>query len=561
MRKYNIIVIGIIAVIFFSLYACNEDKGNNSFEFREVNDVDIKGLSRVNGKDTVFQTEVGKTLNLEPVLTFKLGENKGKHTFAWYWLDNGSDTGYELISNERNLSLTMKGIYSKVQTYKMLYEVTDVDTGVRYRRIFYLQVLSRLTTGYIALCEKDNGFDIDMLALYKDTLTQYNEVLDMMASTLPRKGEKPLRVFTYYDYYSPSVYNTDGSKYTVLIQTDKTANKIKSGDFSYDPSYNIKTFVQPGAGDFQGELNPGRLTPLLTATTTGLDTRLYMYYNGNMYMYNNYRSLYLFARPLNKIRNVDNSTFKTKPYIAGSLLNGAVLFNDDKKCFVYNALTSNMTSWTTTSENQLSVIELKDDAQGIENSLFSFVNNIEELLYMDTYNSHLGFAIIKDRVLGKYRLIEFKTEVNIVSKKFGATIDNNALIESIKFFARHPILPYLYMATDDKIYRMLVDVNGVNSVKDITNTCLTSGYKVSTFKFISYSGGGLNFSDHLTIGSYDPNGTVGANGKLEFYNCQPGTGELTLRNQPDDKPTAGGYQIPMSFTGIGKPVDVAWKAK
>jgi len=559
MKTYYITIIGIIIIFFLCLHSCNDDKGNNDFEFHSINDVTINGLKKVNGEDTTFVAELGSTFGLTPTLEFKLGEKKSNFTYKWFKIENAESAkeGYELVSEEKSLSLPVEGTFSTLKTYKMLYRVTNEDTGIHYQKSFFIQVISRINAGYIALCEKENGFDIDMISLYKDTLTLYTEILDMMNSDLPRKGEKPMNIITYGDTYAPTVYERDGTNYTIIIKTDRATNKIKSGNFGYKPDYNIVSSIQPYSADFPGEVNPEKIIPFMN-NTAGSQTRLYMYNNNNIYMYNTYGSLYLFSRAINKIRYIDNSRCNVAPYVAGSFARGVMLFDEDNKRFLYNAL-SNSASGFYNSEPVLSVIELKDDSSGPENSYFSFNENIEKLLYMDTYAYGNGFAIIKDSSLGKYRLIQFTTDNNKVSKTFGGTFENSALIESIKFFARNPAQPYLYMATEDKVYRMLIDPSTMNSIEDITKTCLTSGYKISTFKYLSH--GANNFQNYLTIGSYNPSGEIGKNGKLEFYNSESGSGQLKLRKQPDEKPTANGYQIDMSFIGIGKPVDVAYKLK
>jgi hypothetical protein len=198
-----------------------------------------------------------------------------------------------------------------------------------------------------------------------------------------------------------------------------------------------------------------------------------------------------------------------------------------------------------------------------EAHFFSWNNDIADLLYMDTYQLDRGFGIIKEESSGKYRLIQFLMNSNTDTQKtFAATFDNNAFVESVTHWAMHSSGLYLYMVTNEnKLYRLLVDVNLMNSsIENITEQVLQPNHTLSTIKFISSSGGGLNFQNFLTVGSYNQSGTAGENGRLEIFDFISGSGDLELRMHEEPTNVAGEFKlIPLSFTGFGKPVDVAYR--
>jgi hypothetical protein len=289
-----------------------------------------------------------------------------------------------------------------------------------------------------------------------------------------------------------------------------------------------------------------------------------MYYNNNMYLYSVHHSLHLFGTPINRNRDNNNAPFKPSPFVAGNPFRASVLFDEDNKRFmIHRGLASAMTE---ASNLSLTVTPLVDDPDPGHptNALFSWRNNIESLLYMGNYADAQGFAIYKDSELDRYRLIKFDYSAgnHEVKKLSGSVFVDNTLVESIKYFAMYPGNrnldwlnggAYLYMATDDKVYR----VNPNMSIDDITVSVLQPGYKISVLKFVGQTSTGQWHQPELTVGSYDPNGKVGENGRLEIYRVDAGiggTGNLIIMGR-----SLAESNNEMRIVNIGKPVDVGYR--
>jgi hypothetical protein len=440
----------------------------------------------------------------------------------------------------------------------MLFRVTDLNTDIAYQQTFNVNVQTRMGQGWLALTEREDGFNIDMLNLYRDTITVYRDLLDLVGSTLPRTGETPMSIFSFQNFSSRTPLFRDNRNISIMVHTDRELSILSADDYSYDPDVNLTQFTVRSAPDFQNGFKPTKLIPMVQ---THNRSRMYAYFNESFYIYN-IAPMFSFWRPVNRIRGGDGTILKVAPYIAGSNQNGVLLFDTDNKRFIYHAAPSAMdiVSGVPDSETLLTSLVISDTPD----AHFSFNNDIESLVFMETYAANFGFAIIKDASLGKYRLFEFNTVLNRANTRFAGTFDDNAFIESIKFFARTPdnANAYLYMATEDKVYRILVNTATMNTIEDITPSVLRPGYKISTFRFLPSNGGGTAMENYLTIGSYNPSGQVGENGLIEMYNFEAGTGNLIIRKQPNNEPSADGYQIEMRFPGagdppIGKPIDIS----
>ena len=563
MKKYKISAIGIAIVMLLGILSCERDLSSGNFEIPTINDITIEYFICGNGHEGVeFEVALGSHFTLKPRLTFELGEASSTYIYAWYEINpNPVETGASrLISQERTLSLLIDAEFSDTsRPYRMMFRITDQHTSVTYSRIFTMQVRNPLQIGWYALTERANGFEIDVVALFMGELRQQNNVLDFLGSELPRTdGQIPKNLLMFPNMSAPTITNRDMTNYTIMIQTDVATNMVRSADFSFDPSFDISAFVLLNHPYIRPGFNPNRLIPMLSTATAGSATRLYMHYNDNFYIFNRQGPVIPFWEPINRMRGVANSRFNVAPFIAGNLGQGVVLFDMDNNRFVRHLIPF-MFFVTTPSHEFLTSVPLTD----LPTAHFSFNHNIERLLYMTTYHLHLGFAIVKDSSLGSYRVLRFQVNATSAVTLAPVTFESsdNALIESFEHFAMHFEGTFLYMATADRLFRANLAAPPPTTLADITDQLnLPAGYRIATLDFLSTNGGGNSFQPFLTVGSYNPNGVVGENGRLDMFDIDTGigaTGDLTLRihTQPDDE------ELPMTFTGIGRPVSVAYRGR
>jgi hypothetical protein len=578
-KKFNITVIGMAVAILFGLTSCAKELDSSNFPINPVNDITIIGF--VADVDTIresqpydfkptFTGELGTVFTLKPILEFSQGETSSTYTYEWFVLTYESNppgaitaapgAGTFIVSDERILSLPLEGRLSNTGSrYNLLFRITDNNTGLISQRRFWLNVRDRLQLGYWILHQRENDFDINVLAEWDNVLLPANNLLDMRASELPREGETAKALYLFENVQAPHPSESDGSRYSVVIQTDKATNSVRSRDFSWESAFNISAFAQATNTVLPQGFNPEALYPAFPSATGG---RLYMYYDGDWFLLAVGMVSIRFGQPINRIRNsavqlFTEPPFKTAPFIFAQLQRGALLFDNDNRRFVRHVGNQNLSSGSHSSVFMYT-IPLTDGTTEAD-ELFSWHNDIESLLYMSNFTSTSGFGILKDSRLSRYRYIQFDTpQANAFSKTAGKVFNNNAFIESVKFFARHPDLPFLYVVTqDNKVWRTSVaDGTDINAFVDVTNELrLPAGHNISVFRFITDGRG--NYRGDLTVGSYDPSGTPGANGRVAFFDVNSGSGAFTVRTYNHIEGVGDNAQ--MIFTGMGRPVDVGRK--
>ena len=574
----KLIVTGWIVAMFFGLVSCTKEIDSRDFPINPVNDIRILGFSRDGataihgGGSPEFSGEIGTVLMLEPHLSFLLGEESSTYLYEWFVINDERlprpdvrETPADVfrVGTERILSLPLEGFFSNTtRVYQMLFRITDKNTGLAFQHRFRIRVSDRYQRGWMILNERQNDFDITMLAEWEGAIFVRHNLLDVRGSTLPRAGEtaKALYVFQNTQAPHPTLFEPPRTEVSLIIRTDKATNSIHSDNFGWRPEWNISAFAQAtNAPLLTPGFNPTVLTPLV-GTATAL--RIFMHYNDSWFLYAVGNPPNRFGQPINRVRDINaplfsEPTFSSPPFIAGTLVSGTVLFDDDNKRFMRNPGTQGL-SFTAPSSAFLYSIPLVD-GDTPQDEFFSWHNNIASLHYMTRFNQHGIFAIIKDSYLNRYRFIQFRfAAANTVEKSRGATFNDNAFIESITFFAKHPTLPFFYVVTNNnRVWKTTTaDGTDINAFVDITDDVLQPGYNVSTFRFVSNWQG--HFREFLTIGSYDPNGTPGENGRVEFYNVHTGSGALSIRTHSYIEGV--GEDAEMRFTGFGRPIDVGHKA-
>jgi hypothetical protein len=526
------------------LWACINDKGN--YEYHDVNSITISGINNVNES---YLVPSGEYLNITPTLKFSVSEEQDSYRYEWHQM--GSAVPYQsvrLLSTERNLSLKIDGSMSNAGRYYLMYCVTNLATGVRYDHVFMVTVQNRRSQGYIVLHEQSGGsFDLDLVARYGDSLTRYRNILNIFESGLPRAGRKPLDVLCYTDFSAPSPYYVgEKQSYSVWVLTDKSTDRVKAEDYSYAPDYNISKLSLIPAAFLGGKPLVAEKMVSTTGGDNAASTRCYMYFNGSWFFFTWSPIVYFFNQPLNVLYGDPLAQpYAASPHIIVVATYGAIMFDEANHRFMVHK--TNSADMYTSSKIYCSHRIVDEDLY------FKWENPGYRLMHMSNRTWQNGFAVVKDTITGSFDLLQMRLVSNGVAEQlarstFQPTFDAGA----IKFFAYHPTLPYLYCATEDKVYRVLVSTM---TATDVTDQLIPPGHKVSVMEFLFVRS---PWGSRLTLATYDPSGAEGQNGTLSFYAVNDGTGSLTLAKHPAER-TSEGYQIDMSWTGFGKIVAVDYK--
>ncbi|MDR3338498.1 MAG: hypothetical protein LBT25_00130 [Candidatus Symbiothrix sp.] len=541
-------VTGWIMIFFFIAFtSCIEDKGN--YDYWEINTVDIAGISA-----TPYYVGLGESFKITPVLTFSLGEEHDAFQYEWHLMQSTGTIKQSagILSDQKNLDIIIGGLINAAGTYRIMYCITNLTTGVRYDYLFSVVVQDRMLVGYIVLCEKEsNTFDIDLISLYRDTLTQYHNVLDVYDSALPRTDRKPIDLICYGDYLSPSP-TASGRKYAIWILTDKGTDRVRVENMEYIPEFNLSSrlmALNPKYRPADGNLVADRIFSVSNHVSSyGKD---YLYANGNYFFHNWVMVSWFYNLPVNSM-SVNEAPYKAAPYIFMTS-GGAILFDETHNRFEAHLAGSN--------ELNASSSTLLHTTRLTNGTYFDWQDPDYRLVYMDNRTISLGYAIVNNTRTNRYEFLQMTVGEIVVNNYLSTSASQSGKAEfpvgtnldNIKFYAYHSTLPYLYLASEDRVYR--INTSAMTTLDDITAQVLPAGHKISKMK-----NSAIRFprTNQMVIASYNPAGQTGENGQLAFYEVEDGTGNLILAKHPAS-PTVDGYQIDMKWTGFGKIINVDYK--
>ena len=543
-HKIEIVICWITVVMLFTAASCIKDTGN--YNYHDVNSITISGINTI---EESYKVSMGQPLRITPTLTFSVSEDKDSLQYAWHVLGGAYYTSQGVLSTERNLDIVIAGrFFPRDATFQLMYCVTNMTTGIRYDHRFRVTVEDRMQTGYIMLCERENdSFDIELISVFNDTLTQYHHVLDAFDSQLPRTDRKPIDLICYRDGASPTLAADGKKKFAIWILTDQETERVRIEDFEWQPEFNISgisaipdKYLQNKKFMAEKMHSPGRVG------SGNVNNRPinWAYFEGNWYWYNAVQSYYFYLQPINAETSISDP-YKAAPYVCGAETASAILFNEDENRFEWQNTNGFLNSSETLHTQRLG-----------NGFYFNWENADYRLIYMDNRTYATGYAIVKNEASGKYELLMFGLTATPPSQLAKYEFPNGFPVEDMKFFAFAGSMLYLYCATEDNIYRLTVSSMAETQLwNNVTTTVLPAGHKFSKVKSSA-----IRFprNTQLVVCTYDPNGLPGQNGQLAFYDIQDGTGNLTLAKHPET-PTEAGYQIDMKWSGFGKIINVDYK--
>lgn len=556
---FSIIIISL--TVMSCLSSCIEDKGNYNYE--KVSEITMEYPS---GKpfDQAINVEFNDSLIIDPQIKISEGIGKDNYYYGWFFTEPKDDkvliTPLSQSDKTPVLRITLPEYMKISKTHVLVFSAVNSVTGLKYSKNFQVTVKDQLQTGYLALSEKDSGIDLDIIASFMkdkvEELTLHTNVLQTKKSSFPREGRKPIGIYTFDDIFAPSPTDPNGKriKYSVYVLTDKNTDRVKPEDYSFkEGSYNIRQLCYIPA-----QYEPREYIAKKMAVRN--NTNYYAYMDGKWFFMNLSPTPVFMLLPINMYKG-KTITYRTPPFIANTN-RGAVIFNEEDNCFMlhkYNTMD------IFNSKNLYQTVKIADSSD----DAFKFNNPNYELIYLsnvysinpNTRNTD-AFAIVKDRTTGKYELLTFSmtSSANIVKdSKSRKIIPNSINIPDVKYYSYHPTEPILFMATEDRVYRLLTTTSVID-VKDITSEVVPAGEKVSCIK---------NMYNHdtkearrplLAIATYKTSGSLDAAGTLKMYEIATHDGQLKLAKHPEE-PAESGYQIDMAWTGLGKVVDISYKSK
>ena len=563
--KYIINLKMIVSAIFVvCLFACNEDKGNYDY-------TGIARMDSINKIEESYVVELGERLKITPELeTF--GGNLDDFDYTWYY--QAEKAKWNVLQEGKDLDFVIAApLGSDNKTYTCAFEAVNKKTQISYRKIFSIKVAGDFGRGYVVLYETETGFDMSMIVLNaQNQFVPKLNILESVAPALQREGVKPHDICIFVDRTAPHPYQTDGSGRSVYLLTDQYTTRLKSVDFSWDPSYDISNVVESNSPFYKEFVASGKpavvqkMKVSFLVSGSSLVSRAYAYMKnseekGDWYVYSTYPTWLFFSYPMNDIRATNGGQrYEPAPFLSNGSF-GTMFFDVNKNQFYYQTLPNGPSDMGSTS---LFYTEpLPDETNEATDQTFNFNTPNEGLLYMsEWYTSGTNpnmFAILKQSD-GTFKYIEWRSlkKVGDLVKKENKTrlsrIEASSRIDKAKFFAPSPAGPFLYYVTEDnKVYYADVS-NATARVVEITDQVVPEGYgEITAFKFMVPSGGPASKS--LGVATYNSSLGKDAGGRIDFFTTKSTTGALekTKHKVKSDE------EVEMSWSGFGKIVSMDYK--
>jgi hypothetical protein len=530
------------------LIACNPDLGN--YEYSEINTIDISGI------DPMYVISPGDTLKIQPQLTASLGDNGDTYTYRWlcyrYRPNRNNHEEPSIWSETRDLSFPITGVWAKpVENvdYTCFYQVTNTVTGVSYTSsAFTVSVRNPYAIGYLALCEKADGFDIDMLASNAGKWEFFPNLLTYLNSSLPRgAGEAPLDIFAYWDILSPERYSPE--RYSVCVLSNRRTSRLHPTDYSDREEYDLSSVIISPKMDKQAFVAEKMVVRSGSGSydlkSAGMNSRIHLYGSDhNWYFYHtpgesSIQQWYLFDEPINKPGN-NRPTYQAAPFIAVNN-DCAILFNETDRRFTSHVYTSQNTALITVpiSPNANNTLLFTDDKEeGGQHSLVYMSDN-----YAILKNTNNQFKLVTWGGVSYNSQSGTMQPVNFRRGRIHSSCPDLNRVKSWFVYSN-----YLFYATESNVYALYLSdlintpagttILNLESEKDLTSAVLNDGIHQSISFFKPVNSG-------ICAGTYS-NGAAGQNGKLEIFYLDPTEGTLIAV---------------LSQTGLGKIVGVAYKSK
>ena len=534
----------ILFVTIFLGTSCIDDLGN--YDYNQVS----RAIIVDSDKDTYIDVASGEILHIEPGISFTSGLGEGDFRYEWHNYRISDRRTIEIFhTNVPVLDTILPSSMSKTGRYQLYFKAFNNKTNAAYTKLFVVDVRNKIQVGYLALTEKAEGLELDLVANFNDTLTLYTNILERMESEYPRKERTPIKIMTFNDIFAPSPYDTGTTgriMYGVYILSKEGTEKVNAVDFSFKgEDYSLDKITAFPAG--YKPQNTIAQTAFCNPTT---QSQAYFYIEGNWFLYNMDMVPFYLSYPMNNYVNSSNQKipYKVSPTIAHSNASAVVFFNEDEHRFMRQR--GNMMDFYNSSSVLTShIIEDRDGAP------FLFNNRSYNLVHLgnraNISATSSGYAVVHNTATSGYELLSFNFSPTAVTATGRGDFPSSINIPDLKYYVMHPVEPFLYCATDTRIYRVHT---GTMNVVDLTSSLVPSGHRISFF-------GSLypklrNPTARFSLATYDPGKDLETCGTLQILEISDtNSGTLALGKHPKETDKT------LTWSGMGKIVSVDYKEK
>ncbi len=136
---------------------------NDKVDYRSINVVEVSDPMSEGSAEEAIVVEMFTTLQLTPTIAQTIAKDESNLEYKWIMHENRSTLDYSQwidLGTERNLNME---ITAATGPHKILYTVTDRDTGVETYLQYDIRVVGTLTEGWVILEETSQGGDMSMI--------------------------------------------------------------------------------------------------------------------------------------------------------------------------------------------------------------------------------------------------------------------------------------------------------------------------------------------------------------------------------------------------------------
>lgn len=409
-----------MAIVLITITSCLKDKGN--YDYVPINQVQVAGIKTSEAYEAFAYID---SLNIVPTIVGEGLEEPGRYEYVWKFMrnvDNTADSIDHVVSRERNLKML---VTFEAGEYRGFYTVTDTREGTSWGTEFSLRVRSLTAEGFMVLSDDNGKGRLDMISNLSENeyLAAYNLWRDVEADF----GTPKSIFFNYNRNPNSTLYVTDKGTYML----DKDLMPAEKNNLIWQFGLNMEQIHVKG-----------------TASTTFSNVasrEVIVTGEGELFVRSIFMLGSIFEFPINKING--QSEFTPSPHIGMAIPNNPGFYWPfGHSILIYD-------------ETNDQFLELKDTNEypSVMNftstSLFPVQNPGRTMVHVGSTLNHTTMAILKDENNSRHYAYEMTlggNSVNMQNRYFELI---GPEITSAKHFAVHPVLPYIFYASENKVYQ------------------------------------------------------------------------------------------------------------
>lgn len=440
----------IVFVWAWLAFACFDDKGN--YTYKSINELTIEGID-----DKAYYEKIAfvDTLKIFPEIDSPFyGDDESRYEYTWKLIPSSANTTTDgdtidyVIGHDKNLIFPIEEL--DAGDYRGFFIVSDMENGISWYQNFYLRVKTLTSEGWMVLCDKAGEARMDLIFNVNE-----NEdiiVRDMWQGNGFETGKPERLLYTYHNYGTMRLFVCEKGTYN-LGYTDLHVGEDVNFKWDFGPQPDGMKIMASGAVQFN-------------------DNTWYMAVvvddQGDAYArnYGNWGSV--FDYPINLLNGVE--PFKAAPCVGVTY---AYYYNHS--VLMYDA-TNQQFCEIRNNTSYPAVMQFSGE------QLFSAQQPGREFVHLESTKNGENFVILREPASGKYYFYGIILNENgkNTQQYYGEIIGDD--LDQAKSFACHHLYPYVFYATNNKVYQFDM-ANPGNAAKEVL---AFSGETIQVIKFTAF---------------------------------------------------------------------------